>query len=267
MSVEKLDFNYVRQSQKSFTTFLNDVIQNLHDLSVLGVYCYLSSLPQDWNINRKQLMNHFGIGINKIDNTLKWMKDNYLLEYSRERKENGTLGKGFIIIKDGVDFIEKVVKKQKDNTRPMKNLAQAKPGPGKTDTYKINIDIQNKNKKTKCAEKQALGDNFNQETEKTKIYLPFWLPLNYWEEFKLHRKQIKKPMSELAEKKAIAVLDNLRKDGHDPLQVISNSIVNGWSGLFPVKNKEFAKNLNEMKSTVKEWGPGHPDYDRINFKN
>ncbi len=69
------------------------------------------------------------------------------------------------------------------------------------------------------------------------IILPDWLPSELWEEFKQHRKQIKKPMSELAQKKSIKQLEKMRSDGQDIVQVIETSIANGWQGLFNIKSQ------------------------------
>lgn len=108
MSVEKLDFNKVKQSKKGFTTSLNDVIQNIPDAFILGVYVYLSSLPPEWDINRVQLMKHFQVGRDKIHKALSWLKNNLLLTYHQERRKDGTLEESTIIIHEGWNFLEKL---------------------------------------------------------------------------------------------------------------------------------------------------------------
>lgn len=70
------------------------------------------------------------------------------------------------------------------------------------------------------------------------ILLPPWLPTEIWENFKAHRKKIKKPMSDLSQKLAVGELEKLRRDGQDPISVINQSIFRGWSGLFPVKDRD-----------------------------
>ncbi len=65
--------------------------------------------------------------------------------------------------------------------------------------------------------------------------LPDWLPVKEWEDFKQHRHEMKAPLSELAMTKAINKLDRLRKEGSPPTQVLEQSVVNGWKGLFVVK--------------------------------
>lgn len=72
------------------------------------------------------------------------------------------------------------------------------------------------------------------------IVLPDWLDKELWGEFIQHRKSLKSPMSDLAQRKAFKVLDDIKRKGQSIEEVINNSIVNGWKGLFSVKsNKEF----------------------------
>ena len=42
-------------------------------------------------------------------------------------------------------------------------------------------------------------------------------------------------MTEVAQRRAITTLARLRDEGHAPEAVLNQSIVNGWKGVFPVK--------------------------------
>ena len=68
--------------------------------------------------------------------------------------------------------------------------------------------------------------------------LPGWLPVDVWAEFKSFRREIKKPLGPVGESRALLSLSKLREAGQDPLQVISQSIENGWAGLFAVKKQQ-----------------------------
>lgn len=65
--------------------------------------------------------------------------------------------------------------------------------------------------------------------------LPDWLPVESWQEFTQHRREIKKPMTPLATRKMINKLDAMRKGGQNVKAVIDNAIAGGWSGVFPIK--------------------------------
>jgi len=69
------------------------------------------------------------------------------------------------------------------------------------------------------------------------IEIPSWLNKDLWEEFKQHRKTMKKPMTELSQKKTINQLEKMMKDGEDVEAVINQSIANGWQGIFPNKSQ------------------------------
>jgi hypothetical protein len=163
MSIEKLDFNYIKQAHKPFTTFLNDVLQNIKDPLVLGVYVYLSSLPPLWSVNKAHLMDHFKVGRDKIGHVLKFLNDAQLLSYDRERDDRGMLGKVSIIILDGVEFSKNLPKNSTllsssavEQSTLLKIQTMDNPGSGETAPIN-NIYIKNKTKKNKtCASNDAL---------------------------------------------------------------------------------------------------------------
>lgn len=67
--------------------------------------------------------------------------------------------------------------------------------------------------------------------------LPNWLPKAAWVEWCEHRRQIKKPMSDLAAAKTIAGLAKLVAGGEDPTDLIDRAIANGWQGIFSAKGR------------------------------
>lgn len=73
--------------------------------------------------------------------------------------------------------------------------------------------------------------------------LPDWMPAADWQAFVEHRKRVRSPMTDLAQTKAIAELDRLRVDGHNPVAVINQSIINGWKGLFPLKHRALGASM------------------------
>lgn len=99
-------------------------------------------------------------------------------------------------------------------------------------------------------------------TEK-EIVMPDWIDKQDWEDFKQHRQQMKKPLTFQCEKRAIAKLAKLKTLGHDPKDVINESIINGWSGLFEIRKVTTLQNIQnnpvkqEPRSTVKWWNGNH----------
>ena len=52
------------------TVIHTKTIQSLTNIADLAIYIYLCSKPPGWHINRKELMNHFSLGKDKIYQTL-----------------------------------------------------------------------------------------------------------------------------------------------------------------------------------------------------
>ena len=53
--------------------------------------------------------------------------------------------------------------------------------------------------------------------------------------------KIKKPMTDRAVLLAIRELEKLKGEGHEPKQVLEQSILNSWQGLFPLRDSKPGK--------------------------
>ena len=91
--------------------------------------------------------------------------------------------------------------------------------------------------------------NPDKKPDNSEGVIPEWLDKKLWDEFRQHRKDVKKRLTPLAEKKLILKLEKLIKDGHDPVEVINESIANGWTGLFEVRKKSNSKNSSSQTIT------------------
>jgi hypothetical protein len=68
------------------------------------------------------------------------------------------------------------------------------------------------------------------------IEIPDWIPTESWLGFVEMRTTIKKPLTPRAVELAIAQLGKLRDAGYPPGAVLDQSVMNGWLGLFPLKD-------------------------------
>lgn len=78
------------------------------------------------------------------------------------------------------------------------------------------------------------------------------------EEYKTFRKEIKRPLTDRAMQLAVKKLETLAPD--DPerkIAIIEQSIVNGWIGLFPLKNEQQATENEDRYDDLKEWVKEH----------
>ncbi len=64
--------------------------------------------------------------------------------------------------------------------------------------------------------------------------LPDWIPETDWNDWLLMRRAKKAPATPGAMCEAVAALDKLRGDGHDPGAVLRQSTLRAWTGVFPI---------------------------------
>jgi len=81
---------------------------------------------------------------------------------------------------------------------------------------------------------RATNNNDNNDNNKPKgdSELPAWLNKEAWSEFEQHRKDIKKPLTPMAAKKNISILE---KHKTQQQEIIDKTIANQWTGLFALK--------------------------------
>lgn len=84
---------------------------------------------------------------------------------------------------------------------------------------------------------QQLTTKQTQYTQNTQIPIPDWLDADKFCDFYNHRISIKKPMTDEAITRAFSKLKRLKGEGYNIYDIIEESIINGWSGLFESKNK------------------------------
>ena len=61
--------------------------------------------------------------------------------------------------------------------------------------------------------------------------LPDWIDPIVWEQYQIHRRNIKKPMTDYAEHLCVIKLGKAREQGHDPNELINTTIEKGWQGI------------------------------------
>lgn len=139
--VEKLQPRLYKESL-AFTQLLNETLNAINDAEVLGIYCYLASKPEEWEINKTQLRNHFKIGINKMDNIFTELRALGLLEMIPVKNNKGEISHW--------DYYLKMrISKPREST-PMKSIGMESIG--MENTPPINKEIINKEIKNNISE-------------------------------------------------------------------------------------------------------------------
>lgn len=101
------------------------------------------------------------------------------------------------------------------------------------------------------------GDKRREESKKVNppipqadFHLPEGIPEQDWNDYRIMRQKIRKPMTRRAEEMAIARLLELKTEGHAPESVLRHSILNAYQGLFP-PSKTFDKPQKRTFATQK----------------
>lgn len=78
---------------------------------------------------------------------------------------------------------------------------------------------------------------------------PNWVPAAAWNGYCEMRSRGKQPFTHRAKALAVRTLETLKADGHDPEAVLDQSVLRGYTGLFPIKaNGAGAANPNRQES-------------------
>ena len=97
--------------------------------------------------------------------------------------------------------------------------------------------VENQNRQT-----HPLKKNQPKKEEKTfsaiTMEIPEWLPFEDWKDFVQHRIELRIPLTETGATRAISTLKSLLVEGHSPTDVIGQTILNNYRGLFPLKKAD-----------------------------
>lgn len=110
---------------------------------------------------------------------------------------------------------------------------------------------QKNHKKTTKKPQKDTNNNDNNDNNVNKIIYDADPLLNQAIiEFVAFRKSIKKPMSDHAVKLMISKLNKMTSDINEQIEIINQSILNGWQGIFPLKQEQ---KKTARKEVVPDW--------------
>ena len=78
------------------------------------------------------------------------------------------------------------------------------------------------------------AQNARSAKQDEQLILPEWINAKTWGEWETYRKQKRQKLTQISRAKQIKFLEQFKQD-HE--EIINQSIRNGWTGLFPLKNK------------------------------
>lgn len=121
-------------------------------------------------------------------------------------------------------------------------------------TEKVSVKRQSKVKESKGNKSKA------EESNRTVTYVPDENLNRAINDFVAYRKGIKKPMTDRAVTLLIERLGSLSRDPDEQIAILNQSIINGWQGVFPLKEdnrgKRCGKSNRDYDEMLREWAEG-----------
>lgn len=129
--IEKFKGDF-KKEKDGCTIFPNQSLQSIRNPVLLAIYVYLASKPQEWQINIKQLMNHFNIGKNKAYQAISDLTDMGLIKRTETRDKGKFLNYEYYL------FLKpKPITENREMVSPIpEKPVPGSPIPGNRETYK-----------------------------------------------------------------------------------------------------------------------------------
>lgn len=190
-------------------------------LKAKGLLSMMLSLPDNWNYSVEGLVAISKESKTVIQSTLKELEDLKYLKRTRVQNSKGQF-----------EYIYDIYEKPQTENPYMDNMPLL-------NTKELNTNnINNKKNKKETEFDSLINNNFENEELKQTIY-----------EFIKMRKTIKKPLTTKALELTINKLKKLSSDSDEQIEILNNSIMNNWLGIFPLKEEQKKKDkyvVNEM---------------------
>jgi len=251
MTIKKNTPNYLKLSGLSFTTILNEMMNLIPDDGALGIYCYLSSKPENWNICTAHLMNRFNKGRDYIKKKMDILKNLGLVLTMAIKDEKGKILHWETTLFNHIN-IQNTENPYCGKSYPQSTILKTqnleKPESGKTVTSNKRI-LQRKEE----------AKNKREPARKKRVPLPDFFVFNeahlkLCNERKLSARMVFEKFALWMKSKSILAAD---WDAEAMLWIMK-------------EKQEVAKSPNftsEPRSTIQDYGPGHPTWETLHGKN
>ena len=192
-------------------------------LKAKGLLSMMLSLPDNWNYSVEGLVAISKESKTVIQSTLKELEDLKYLKRTRLQNSKGQF-----------EYIYDIYEKPQTENPYMDNMPLL-------NIKELNTNnINNKKNKKETEFDSLIKNNFENEELKQTVY-----------EFIKMRKAIKKPLTTRGLELMIDKLKKMTSNTNEQIQILNNSIMNNWLGIFPLKEEEKQKEkveyvINEM---------------------
>lgn len=224
----------VVKKKENFTTIHNNLILDESiSWKAKGILIYMLSKPVGWKYKSSEIAKNATDGRDSVRNGLKELVENGYI--SRQKNSDGSLT--YYIFEDKrQNNIKDYLQKSETENPKLENPKLDNPS-----LYKR----KNTNNKRIIVIKEYIykGEKF----------------LETYSDFKNMRKNIKKPMTERAEKILLTKLKKLTGENNEELaiKILEQSILNNWQDIYPLKEENNANGSNGYKKSYQSKNDKH----------
>lgn len=246
-------------------------LDNSADCVSLYVFYYKTAKWQKTNIikaNDEYVSKCLKWGTKKIRETKKKLKENGLIDIVQRRENGKIIGwyiqVSYLVSKKNIEDIKIIVE---SNNAQNQQVVESTSELQEINTLKQYIKclkeeiemLKNKNNKKNKKETefdQLINQNFTDEELKNTIY-----------EFIKMRKAIKKPLTTRGLELMIKKLYSLSTNIDEQIQILNNSIMNNWQGIFPLKKEINKDNKGSFNDFIDMWKEAKDEEKRNDTDN
>lgn len=146
------------------------------------------------------------------------------------------------VIETAVKRVEKAVENGLKGGRPSNEINELEKADGFRDGKLTRVSKQPPKQPPKDSSLRSESAGVEQTAL---FFLPDWIPTEAWNGFVEMRAKKHSALTSRARSLTVTALCKLRDEGHDPGAVLDQSTMNGWKGVFPLKNGDgYAKRSN-----------------------
>lgn len=208
-----------KEHKENYTCISNDVFKSDLSLKARGMLCTMLSLPDDWEFSENGLQAILKDGQTSVRSAIKELESAGFLSRTRERDENGRMGKCVWIVCDYPRFENPNLVNSNLGNEPQLSTKQQSTDESST----------NKKKESTRANYDEIINSYTENEELQSSLI----------EFVKMRKLMKKPLTNralsllLTSKKG---LNGLASTDAEKIDIVQQSIMRGWLGFFPLKD-------------------------------
>lgn len=184
----------------------------------------------------EQLALELDEGVEDVKLTLSFMSANRLIESISD--ESYLLNKVPELIGSETDAAERMRKMRNNVTPQLQDVTQRKE-------KREELDIEIEKKEKKPTQKQVFSDMLINYTNNPNL-------IESLENFIDMRKSIKAKMTQNALKLLLSKLDKMAADDDTKIEILNQSIMNSWKGVFEVKGKTSSNQTNVVDTSAME---------------